>query len=267
MAIIAAYTGTNETAQCIDGAEWGPIAGYFYIPTDYAYIILNSVEVSLAHWLWGGNPYGPEATITCTIRTGINVGGKDQGTILCSDTMSNQNLPTAPNWPPDWSGAAFQTFSFDSQIIYPGGYHVVLDVEESAGETLTKWAGNRSPFDGDEVGIAGGASIWQTTHSEWQAFNTIKRYFRINGIPVFHVTPPPDVPPFPPPRPDPWPDDPYPPDPWWDPPDPPVPPTPPGPLPPYWATGGGRWQKNLVVSGNNKVYYESHAALTVRYTI
>lgn len=64
------------------------------------------------------------------------------------------------------------------------------------------------------------------------------------------------VPPFPPPRPDP-----VIPDPWWI-----VPPPYPDPgpyVPPYWgpdpfykATGGGRWNQQLVVSGDNSVWYE-----------
>ena len=85
--------------------------------------------------------------------------------------------------------------------------------------------------------------------------------FLINGdIVPFGSVPP--VSPFPPDRPvmDI-------PDPWWDPPDPPVPTTPPGPLPPFWAAGGGSYQKNLVVAGNQKIYYEPHAANTVRYTV
>ena len=66
-----------------------------------------------------------------------------------------------------------------------------------------------------------------------------------------------NIPPFPPVRPDPD----YP-DPWWI--VPPPYPNPPGPyVPPYWgpepiykAAGGGRWNQQLVVAGNKKVYYE-----------
>lgn len=189
------------------------------------------------------------------------------------------------------TGSALQTSTFTkSDIGDPGDFALMTftftPVEIDAGESKAfilsypdyEAVSGVGPQDGNRIGInfydlvteptrnygIGAFGVGKTS-SDW-FLSFLWGFTEVTGDvypnpPGRPTPPPPDIPPFPPPKP-PLPDFP---DPWWDPPDP-VGPTPPGPLPPYWATGGGGYSKNLVVSGNNKIYYEPHTANTVRYS-
>ena len=201
------------------------------------------------------------------------------GTFVCSVYEVENNEPT---------GDAVQTQTFTKSDIGDPGDRADMTLTFSS---ITISAGDSKAFiftypdyvkafgvgpqDGNRIGtyywsnpilnfgigylpVINSGSGWQVNYAAWLSKIITGTATPFDPNPP--SPPPSDVPAFPPAKPA-LPNA----DPWWNPPDPSGS-SPPGPLPPYWATGGGGYQKNLVVSGNNKIYYEPHTEFTVPYT-
>jgi hypothetical protein len=244
---------------------------------------LESVNLMLANYVAGG---GSPPTGTVTINIYAQGGdGLPTGSSLCSGGIDQSGLLTV-----DWlemllgNGTLYPiNVTPNIELVAGLGYVLVATASDYntsgpvIGQTII-FQNTRTFGDGDGFGLDPFEYQFQVTtllikyrNGSWSTgggigFGGSAMIFQLDGTEIIPnpnppSDPPADVPPFPPAKPA-LPNA----DPWWDPPDPPVPSTPPGPLPPYWATGGGGYSKNLVVSGNNKIYYEPHTEFTVPYT-
>ena len=209
------------------------------------------------------SPYDSEEFFTCSVHTAVWSGGAwVLGDALESYPISNSLVSIFPG--------DDITFTFSNILLLPSTTYAFMYSYPNSDSVpnnivivaTSKWDSSFL-FRNFYAGLGANNYEYDGTWSLDTGKNT---WLSIYGtVAIFDPNPPSDppadVPPFPPAKPA-LPNL----DPWWDPPDPPVPSTPPGPLPPYWATGGGGYSKNLVVSGNNKIYYEPHTEFTVPYT-
>ena len=262
-----------------DGFLWGIRIG---MSTTNSWT-LNTVNLMLANYVAGG---GTPPTGTVTIYIYAQGGdGFPTGSPLCSGEIGQGELVTIEWLDQVLGNGTIYPIAVTPNIEMTAGEGYVLvatasDYNSSGpvfGQTII-FQNSRTGGDGEGFGLDPFEYQFQVTNrlikyisGSWSTGGGIgyggsALIFQLDGTEIDpNAPPPPSDPPddlsaFPPAKPD-LPNA----DPWWNPPDPSGS-SPPGPLPPYWATGGGGYQKNLVVSGNNKIYYEAHTEFTVPYT-
>jgi len=234
--------------------------GNYFTPQNGNWTI-TSVDFYMGRYI-----LGPSTTpIVCKIYGCAGARGIPTVEVATSTTILNPSELSGTGT--GWTAGAWETFEFESSLLNMSSTYVVTLKCDTSLLDGTKDLGTVWVFPASATVFSpsyyNGYSQYNTYSSSWTvgAAGAGGLYYRLNGTESLPGAPD-TIPQFPPDRPvmDI-------PDPWWDPPDPPVPPTPPGPSPPYWTAGGGSYQKNLVVAGNNKIYYEPHTANTVRYTV